>query len=79
MPTKLEKILTELAREFDLREVRVQTEDRRELFLRFERDHCLGCWDSTMPGNLPIFMGAWQTVHCFEIAQRGAIWPCSQG
>ena len=49
MPTKLEKKLTELAREFDLREIRIQTEDRRELFLRFETGHCLGCWDSTMP------------------------------
>lgn len=49
MKPTLEKKLTELAREFNFREIRVQTEDRRELFLRFEGGHCLGCWDSTMP------------------------------
>ena len=49
MPTKLEKKLTELAREFDLREVRVQTEDRRDYFIRFENGILFGCWDWTLP------------------------------
>lgn len=55
MKTSIQKKLTELAREFDLREVRVQTEDRGEYFIRFENGIRIesgilfGCWDSTMP------------------------------
>lgn len=49
MKTSLEKKLTELAREFNFREVRVQTEDRREYFVRFENGVCFGVWDWTMP------------------------------
>lgn len=49
MKTRLEKKLTELAREFDFREVRVQTEDRQVCFVRFEIGVCLGVWDRTMP------------------------------
>lgn len=55
MPTKLEKKLTELAREFDLREISVKTEDRGEYFIRFENGIRIesgilfGCWDSMMP------------------------------
>ncbi|PTX01998.1 hypothetical protein [Pararhodobacter aggregans] len=49
MNTSIQKKLTELAREFDLREIRIQTEDRREMFLRFEGGCCMACWNSTMP------------------------------
>lgn len=49
MKTRLEKKLAELAQEFGFREVRVQTEDRREYFIRFEGGTCFGCWDWTMP------------------------------
>lgn len=49
MNTSIQKKLTELAREFDLREIRIQTEDRREMFLQFEGGRCMACWNSMMP------------------------------
>ena len=47
--TRIEKKLTALAREFDFREIRIQTEDRNEYFARFENGRCVGLWDMTMP------------------------------
>ena len=47
--TNLEMKLTKLVREFDFREIRIQTEDRHEYFVRFEDGKCAGCWNTTMP------------------------------
>ncbi|WP_170571182.1 hypothetical protein [Ruegeria atlantica] len=49
MSKKLKTKLTKLAREFRLREISIQTDERREYFLRFENGDCVGHYDITLP------------------------------